>query len=514
VPRRVKGPSSFHGRDEVSVDGDRPGTPASAFTSRQRSGQMMREHGVVAEKEPQSMRTARSLRPGDLVERVSVRRVVGRFALAGLLALGLVVALTAWASRRVGTEQAIADAQRVNRVSLEGIIEPVLDDGLLTADADALERLDAAVRESVLRGSLVRVKLWAADGTVLYADEPRLIGQRFELDEGALATLNGGPPNAEVSDLSKPENQYEAEAKLLEVYSGTALPNGTPVLFETYFLYSGVTDVGRRLWLDFAPIAIGALVVLQLIQVPLAWSMARRLDTSQTERERLLRQAIAASEAERRRIASDLHDGVVQDLTGVSLRLAALGRGAELSTNDALDASASIRTSIKSLRSLLVEIYPPNLQEEGLESALGDLLGRVGARGITTDLDVQLGDIDLDPDTAALLYRTAQEALRNIVTHANASRVRIDVHLVNGIVAMSVDDDGRGFSTAEFSNRSADGHVGLKSLSHLASELGGQLTVRSSSGVGTHLFIELPAPVRPQHAKPTRAERSAAGVRT
>ncbi|MEK7423169.1 MAG: sensor histidine kinase [Actinomycetota bacterium] len=455
-----------------------------------------------------------SMRPGMLVERISVRRVVGRFALAGLLALGLVVALTAWASRRVGTEQAIADAQRITWVSLRGIVEPVLDDALLTEDAEALERLDAAVRESVLGGSLVRVKLWSADGTVLYADEPRLIGQKFEIDDEALAVIAGGPPNAEVSDLSKPENQYEAETKLLEVYVGTTLPNGTPILFETYFRYSGVTDVGRRLWLEFAPIAIGALVVLQLIQLPLAWSMARRLDSSQTERERLLRHAIAASESERRRIASDLHDGVVQDLTGVSLRLAALGRGEQLAPRDALDASASIRASIKSLRSLLVEIYPPNLQEEGLESALGDLLGRLNGRGITTDLDVQLEDIALDPDTSALLYRTAQEALRNVVSHAHATRVRIELHLVGSDVHMTVDDDGRGFSTIDLSERSAEGHVGLRSLAHLANELGGSLTVRSSIDVGTNLVIQLPAPVRPPTTRNPRSDRTAGTVPT
>jgi signal transduction histidine kinase len=242
--------------------------------------------------------------------------------------------------------------------------------------------------------------------------------------------------------------------------------------------------------------------------------MARRLDSSQTERERLLRHAIAASESERRRIASDLHDGVVQDLTGVSLRLAALGRGEQLAPRDALDASASIRASIKSLRSLLVEIYPPNLQEEGLESALGDLLGRLNGRGITTDLDVQLEDIALDPDTSALLYRTAQEALRNVVSHAHATRVRIELHLVGSDVHMTVDDDGRGFSTIDLSERSAEGHVGLRSLAHLANELGGSLTVRSSIDVGTNLVIQLPAPVRPPTTRNPRSDCTAGTVPT
>lgn len=444
------------------------------------------------------------MNPEILVERTSVRRVVIRFALAGLVALGLVVALTAWASRRVGTEQAIADAKQVTWVNLRGIVEPALTDGLLDQDAASLERLDSAVRESVLRGSLIRVKLWSADGVALYSDEPLLIGQQFEISDEALAVLAGAPARAEVSELSKAENQYESETKLLEVYAATHLPNGTPVLFEAYFRYSGVTDVGRRLWLEFAPIAIGALILLQLIQLPLAWSMARQLAASQSERERLLSHAIAASEAERRRIAADLHDGVVQDLAGVSLSLAALGRSCELAPADALAASASIRASIKSLRSLLVEIYPPNLHEEGLESALGDLLNRLSGRGYTTDLEVELADVALDRETSGLLYRTAQEAIRNVVAHAGTCRVRIDVRLIDAAVQMTVDDDGRGCSAIDLTAGSADGHVGLHSLAHLAADLGGALTVRSAIDVGTQLVVRLPAPAR---AVSSRAER-------
>jgi two-component system, NarL family, sensor kinase len=445
-----------------------------------------------------------TLKPSALADRVSVGHLVGRFALTGVIASVLVIAVTAWASRRVGTEQAIVDAQQVTWVSMRGIVEPALSDGLLTADADALERLDSAVRSSVLRGSLVRVKVWAADGTILYSDEPRLIGERFELGDDEIAVLSGAEPDAEVSDLAKPENRYEVETKLLEVYAGTELPNGTPVLFEAYFRYSGVTDVGRRLWLQFAPIVIGAILLLQLIQVPLAWSMARRLDRSQRERERLLGHAISAGEAERRRIASDLHDGVVQDLTGLSLHLAAVARGGPIGNDEAVAASASIRASIKSLRSLLVEIYPPNLHEEGLESALGDLVGRLTGRGIDARLSVELGDVVPDRETAGLVYRTAQEALRNVVAHSLASTVVISVRLVDHDLELVVDDDGRGFAERDLEDRSSEGHVGLRSLAHLAGELGGSLIVRSSVGTGTRLVLLLPAPLRTSAARIVR----------
>ena len=156
--------------------------------------------------------------------------------------------------------------------------------------------------------------------------------------------------------------------------------------------------------------------MLELVQIPLAWSMARRLQASQQDRERLLRHALDASDAERRRIASDLHDGVVQELTGVSLALAAQGRQRDRSAgNRCSKPRRPSASSIKSLRSLLVEIYPPNLQEEGLQSAIGDLLSGLDARGVSTRLDADLGRDRIDLEASASSYRVAQEALRNVV---------------------------------------------------------------------------------------------------
>lgn len=431
-----------------------------------------------------------------LVEPISVGSLVARFAITGFVALVLMGMLTAFASRRIGTEQAIDEAKRAAYVSSVGLLAPVVDDDLLTMDRDALDRVDAVVREHVLQGSLVRVKIWSEDGTIVYSDEPRLIGERFTLGDDERAILASGEQGAEVSDLSEPENRFETESKLLEVYSRAETPSGTPLLFEAYFRYSGVTDVGRQLWAQFAPITIGALILLELIQIPLAWSMARRLQSSQLERERLLRHALEASDAERRRIASDLHDGVVQELTGVSLALAAQGRSDAIERRDVLEASAAIRGSIKSLRSLLVEIYPPNLQEEGLQSALGDLLSGLAARGMQTRLDADLADVTIDPEAAALVYRAAQEALRNVVTHSAALHVRIGLDAGDGSVRLVVDDDGRGFSTATLDERASDGHVGLRSVAGLVADLGGTLAVRSAPGEGTRVEVSIPIDAR------------------
>jgi signal transduction histidine kinase len=450
-------------------------------------------------------RSARSNGASDTQRRlgepsISVRALVLRFALAGLVALVAASFITALASRRLGIDQAIEDARRVNAVTAFGIIEPNLSEDLVDMEPAALEKMDAEVREHILAGSLIRVKIWDSSGRIVYSDEPRLIGKSFTLGDDELEVLAGTrDAEAEISDLKAPENLLETEAKLLEVYRLVHTPTGTPLLFETYFRYSGVAALGRDIWGRFAPIAIGALIILELVQIPFAWQMARRLRSSQQERERLFQMAIDASEAERRRIASDLHDGVVQDLTGVSYSLAAASMGganrpdAPTSQQVMADSAESLRESVKSLRSLLVEIYPPNLYAEGLESALTDLLARLHNRGIVTEMEVRLPNRGIARDSSALLYRSAQEALRNVVNHAEATRVRLTVLVVDGMAEMEITDNGRGFDGNEFEARVEDGHVGLRALAGLVADAGGAVKVLSEPGRGTRVLVEVPA---------------------
>jgi two-component system, NarL family, sensor kinase len=427
---------------------------------------------------------------------VSVGRLVLRFALSGLVALIVVSVFTAYASRNVGLDIAVSDARRVTWVSAKGIVEPVLTNAVLADEKVALQRLDDAVRRDVLGGFLVRVKIWNHDGVIVYADEPRLIGNRFALDDEEMALFGGAPAVAHVSNLSEPENRFETDSKLLEVYQLSSTQEGTPVLFEAYFRYSGVTGVGRDLWHRFAPIAIGSLIAIELVQIPFAWQLARRLRAGQAQRERLLGHAIDASNAERRRIAGDLHDGVVQELTGVSLSLGALARTTP-AVGPALDGAAdSIRESMKSLRTLLVDIYPPNLYEEGIESALDDLLGQVAKRGIATALHVDLDERTLDPHTAELLYRSAQEALRNVVAHSGASSTRVELARRDDVVVITIDDDGRGFAPQQWQGQADDGHFGLKAMSDLIRDAGGRLVVRSTSGLGSQVLVEVPGRTR------------------
>jgi two-component system, NarL family, sensor kinase len=448
------------------------------------------------------MRRERGARP-EAAGRATVVMQVGRFALAGLVALGVVGLATTIASRRIGEREAIADARATTVARAEGRVTNALTDGILVGDPDAVRALAAVVEQGVLDDSLVRVKVWNRDGTIVYSDEPRLAGTTYALGPDELDALLSGAIDAEVSDLTKPENRYERDfGRLLEVYLPIYTPSGEPLLFEAYFRYDAVSATGSQLFRAFAPITLGALVLLQLVQLPLAWSLARRLRQRVNERALLLQRAIDASEVERRQIAADLHDGVVQDLAGVAYALSGAARrvgdgdgtaDGGGSTADLLETSAEhVRGSITALRSLLVDIYPPNLEREGLASAMADLAAGVGARGLPVTVDTAGLDGPVPPIVARLLYRAAQESLRNVVRHAEASSVQMLVGVDGDRARLEVRDDGRGFDPEEAAVRAAQGHVGLRSLSGLVEDAGGTMQVRADAAGGTRVEVEVP----------------------
>ncbi len=157
------------------------------------------------------------------------------------------------------------------------------------------------------------------------------------------------------------------------------------MLFEVYY---SADDLAARRSAVFAPIqriTVGGLLAMLVIATPIIWVLTRRLTRNARERERLLRASMTASEAERRRIARDLHDGVVQDLAGTAFSLTAVGRDQRVPDElreDLDSAGRSLRTSLKALRSLLVSIHPPDLHADGLAAALTDLTAPAAAAGI------------------------------------------------------------------------------------------------------------------------------------
>ncbi|HEX2377394.1 MAG TPA: ATP-binding protein [Gaiellales bacterium] len=429
-------------------------------------------------------------------DRGAILRPVAVFALSGLAVLALVAVAGALALRSLSTSEAVRDARRLATVTGRGIVEPALTTAVVRGDPQAIARLDRIVHHRVLASDVARVKIWNAEGKIIYSDDASLIGRRFELTPEDLRALRTSSASARQTDLTEPENAHERTfGKLTSVYLGLRAQDGTPVLYEEYLRSSAIAGSSRRLVRLFAPVGIVALLVLAVLQIPLAWRMAHRIRRAQQDRERLLQSAIDASDRERRLIAAGLHDGVVQELAGHSFEMAAAAEqdqsNAEL--RRVLGASAAgTRNAIRQLRSMLLEIYPPALRSHGLAAALPDAVAPLSARGVKVTLEIDEG-LQMPEETEQLVFRAAQEAIRNAGAHAAACNVDILVTRTGDTVRLRVADDGRGFDGDDVRARRADGHLGLAMLRDLAEAAGGTLTVTSEPGSGTAVELEVPA---------------------
>ena len=430
----------------------------------------------------------------------TVRSALLRFMVAGLTAVVIIGIGTFFVVRHNATQQAVDTAKTITEIDARGIIAPVLSNGLITAKPAALAALDAVVTKRVIDARVTRVKVWGRDGTIIYSDEHRLIGKKFQLGEDARAAFASHQPEADLTDLSSPENQYEPRgSELLEVYLAVQTPDGTPLLVETYQPGAAIAADEQRIWASFMPALLGSLALIFAIQMPLAWGLARRIECARAEREGLLQRAIDAGQAERRRIASDLHDGVIQSLSGTTLSLAAAvskvsSGGSIAEVGEVIErAETELNRSVRDLRTLIIDIAPRNLDQADLSDILRDLSESLSDRGVVVDVNVPT-DPRLDHDRVTLLYRVAQEVLRNITAHAAAQHVTLTVHVDATAIALEITDDGRGFTAAEVELRAEAGHIGLELLAGLARDAGAELTYTSTAGVGTTTILRMPRP--------------------
>jgi signal transduction histidine kinase len=143
--------------------------------------------------------------------------------------------------------------------------------------------------------------------------------------------------------------------------------------------------------------------------------------------------------------------------------------------------SEALRRSLRQLRSLLVEIHPPGLNAGGLGAALEDLTAQAAGAGVTPRVSVT-GIEDTPDHVVALVWRVAQEAIRNAVRHAGATTVRVDVVGEGRQVTLTVQDDGVGFDPAGDGRQDS---YGLRGLQSLVEDGGGRLEVHSAPGAGT-----------------------------
>jgi signal transduction histidine kinase len=418
----------------------------------------------------------------------------GLLALAAVAAVAVIGAVLTLELHRLSGDDAIHEAAEQAALAGRGVVAPRLTRAAVRGDPAALARLDEAVRPLLITTRVIRIKVWDASGRIVYSDEPRLIGERFGLDPDDRALLLSGGEHASRTDLAEPENRFErGHGKMTATYVGIKGPDGEPMLYESYETLSAFEADSGVLWRQMLPPLLGGLLLLQVANLLLARWFSRRVRREDRERAELLRRAVSASDAERRRLVADLHDGVVQDLTAISFALAgahaADGPRLDAQTADLLErAAATTRESVRALRTLLVEVYPPDLAAIGLGRALEDLTTAARLRGLEAELAVA-DDLAASPEASILLFRAAQEGVRNAVTHSGARRLEVQAAAGGGHVWLEVRDDGVGFDETTVAG---NGHFGLRALADMLEDAAGHLDVRTAPGQGTVLRAEVP----------------------
>jgi signal transduction histidine kinase len=426
----------------------------------------------------------------------SLRRAVIALVLTALSAFALVGVAAVVASRQIAERTALSEAERSAQTLSKVVFAPAIP-AVLEGDEDAHVRLDEAVRARKEHGGVARIKVWSREGVVLYSDAPTAVGRKFPLDKDISLAIDHGTSQTAISDLSDDENFSEPREvlgdHLVEVYVPLVLESGGTLCLEVYTTTARVDRARTELTGSVVTYALLSLMLLVLAQLPISIGLIRRASRADAERRRLLANALTASERERQSIARDLHDGVVQDLAGVSYAMGALRTALPPDTTPraraAFDGVAStVRSAVSSLRTLMVDIYPPDLTATGLPFAIEELAKRLRRNGIDVSVKVDIGD-QLRSELAAAIYRAVRECSSNIARHSGAGHAWIEIGADDRQLVVRVADDGHGLHPGD---DPGPGHLGIQLVHDGIRELGGELTMGPRAEGGTEVVIRLP----------------------
>jgi signal transduction histidine kinase len=399
-------------------------------------------------------------------------------ALGAYLVAGTLLGQLAASARRRAEEseqevRLLAEEQAaLRRVATLVAVESAPEDvfASVTEEVGKLLRLDVA---TLLRyetdGSATVLAAWSREGRHLP------LGSRWHLDSGTVASRvwDSGRPQR-VDDYAETRGAFAESLRGLGVRSSA----GSPVIVE-----GALWGVMIGASLAEEPIAEGTELLLgeftQLTGAAVANAESRGELTASRAR------LVASSDEARQRIERDLHDGVQQRLVSLALEVSHAESMAEPEQVPLRDELSSLREGlvgvVDELREVAHGIHPAILTEGGLRPALATLARR---SPVPVDLDVRGGD--RLPDAMEVgLYYVASEALTNVIKHAQATHVVVDLQLDPTVARLQVSDDGVGGADV----RAGSGLVGLTDRLHA---LGGTIEVRSPAGEGTRLDAHLP----------------------
>jgi len=226
--------------------------------------------------------------------------------------------------------------------------------------------------------------------------------------------------------------------------------------------------------------------------------VTRLADEANRIREQLLEKLIYAQEDERRRISRELHDSTSQSLAALAFKLENLSDDLPENSGDTQERLADIKVQIvetmEDIRELALEIRPAVLDDLGLARAIRFYANEyLGKRGIKIGFDFKDFDGKISASAETMVFRIAQEAMYNIVKHAQASQVDISLNVDDTSAEMIIKDNGKGFDVESvFHSKQLSGSLGLYNMQERTVLLGGDFEIKSFIGKGTSVIIQIP----------------------
>lgn len=370
-------------------------------------------------------------------------------------------------------EQSLADLHAVANAPIFGLYEVQLGRGIV---GGSLLSVDDTVRDT----AGVAVRLLGGESPAGIRTPPRALG----------------PPTFDWRELRR---WNISEARLP---AGSVVQFRQPTVWDQYKAYI----VGAAVFVGLQSALIAGLVVQRVrrrrIELALRRSEQQYRATAQ-QNEDLAGRLITAQEAERTRIARDLHDDVSQQLAGVSIAVSGLKQRLgdyEISADlhqELANVQQQTLALARNVRHLSHDLHPTVLQHLGLVKGLSSYCGQLERdHGITIRCLAEGDFAAMSPEAGLCVYRIAQEALRNVIAHAGASRADVHLRHDGDHVDVTIADDGRGFDATGGVGRGTG--LGLVSITERAKIAGGTLDIVTGLSAGTRVQARIPATGRTQ----------------
>jgi PAS domain S-box-containing protein len=376
---------------------------------------------------------------------------------------------------RTGRHLHVIFSAKLQYNKISGMVMDVTDSK--KAEQELCER--EAMLSTLLNAPLEIIMLLDRDGTVL------------SINKGGASRFGKNPE--EMTGFNIFESLPHETAQLRKDYAEIVFETGKTMHFEDEredkYYASSVYPVFDAEGANVVNIAVFASDITEQKQAE------RDLHAYQERLRALASELTVTEERERRRIATELHDGAAQSLAFARIQLASARKAiAEAETAKKLDdVSQILRDSLGQIREVLLDLSSPSMNEIGLGVAISEWLEQqIGRRhGLKTSFTDQCGEVPLDNDVRAMLFRNTRELLTNVVKHARAKTVAVCMESTGVALRITIEDDGVGLDPDNVAEK-MNGGFGIFSIRERMLDLGGSLEIVSARGKGCEATLVMP----------------------